>query len=286
MKSCPGTPAVRVAGGHLAVLRTRTFASSPSLAQESSSANRRKFAAALLALSSAVALAGVEPSTPDPSSVVIAGSLQNEAGCTGDWNPACAATALGYIASDDVWQGTFAIPAGNWEYLAALNGSFVESYGQHGELGGANVQLTLPAPTAVKFYYSHHTHWVTDSESAVIAVVPGNFQSEIGCPGDWQPDCLRSWLQDLDGDGIYRLTAHGVAAGNYECKVAIDESWTESYGQGGVPGGANIPFVQPFADYEIDFAYDAVTHILSVTTSLFSDPFETGTLAAWSVSPP
>ena len=286
MKSRPGTPAVRVAGGHLAVLRTRTFASSPSLAQESSSANRRFFATALLALSSVVALAEVDPSTPDPASVVIAGSLQTEAGCAGDWDPACATTALGYIASDDVWQGTFSIPAGSWEYKVALDGSWTESYGQHGQLYGSNLHLAVPALTAVKFYYSHRTHWVTDSESAVIAVVPGSFQSEIGCPGDWQPDCLRSWLQDLDGDGIYHLTAHGVAAGNYECKVAIDESWAENYGQGGVAGGANILFAQPYSDYQIDFAYDAATHILGVTTSLFSDPFETGTLAAWSVSPP
>ena len=44
--------------------------------------------------------------TPDPTSVTIAGSLQSEAGCAGDWDPACAATHLTYDATDDVWQGT------------------------------------------------------------------------------------------------------------------------------------------------------------------------------------
>ena len=76
----------------------------------------------------------------------------------------------------------------------------------------------------------------------VIAVAPGDFQSELGCSGDWQPDCLRSWLQDPDGDGIYAFSTKTLPAGNYEGKVAINEGWDENYGQGGVPGGANIPF--------------------------------------------
>ena len=48
--------------------------------------------------------------TPDPTRVTVAGSLQSEAGCAGDWDPACAVTHLTYDASDDVWQGTFACP--------------------------------------------------------------------------------------------------------------------------------------------------------------------------------
>ncbi len=57
--------------------------------------------------------------TPDPSSVTIAGSLQTAAGCPGDWDPACATTHLTYDAGDDVWQGTFTLPAGGYEYKAA-----------------------------------------------------------------------------------------------------------------------------------------------------------------------
>ncbi len=50
---------------------------------------------------------------------------------------------------------------------------------------------------------SRSTHWVTDNLNKAIATVPGNFQSELGCSGDWDPSCLRSWLQDPDGNGIY-----------------------------------------------------------------------------------
>jgi hypothetical protein len=62
-------------------------------------------------------------SAADPSSVTIAGSLQSEAGCPGDWDPACAGTHLSFDAGDDVWQGTFTLPAGAYEYKAALNDS-------------------------------------------------------------------------------------------------------------------------------------------------------------------
>src|ERR1044072_3904106 len=69
--------------------------------------------------------------TPAPLSVTVAGSLQSEAGCAGDWDPGCAVTHLTFDASDDVWQGTFTLPAGNYQYKAALNNTWDENYGRH-----------------------------------------------------------------------------------------------------------------------------------------------------------
>ncbi|MEZ4619450.1 MAG: hypothetical protein R2867_28640 [Caldilineaceae bacterium] len=120
-----------------------------------------------------------------------------------DWQPDCAATELTYDADDQVWQGTFTVPAGDWEYKTALNDSWDENYGAGAVAGGDNIPLSLAAATDVKFYYSHDSHWITDNVNAKIVTAPGNFQAALGCPGDWQPDCLRSWLQDADGDGVY-----------------------------------------------------------------------------------
>jgi len=202
--------------------------------------------------------------TLDPVSVTIAGSLQSELGCPGDWQPECAATHLGYDAADDVWQAVWAVPAGAWEYKAALNNSWDENYGANAALGGANIPLGLAGVTDVKFYYDHKSHWVIDNQNAVIATAAGSFQSEIGCPGDWDPGCLRSWLQDPDGDGLFTLTTTAIPAGNYEVKVTIDESWDENYGQGGVPGGPNIPFSVARNGSTVIFTYDAVSHTLSI----------------------
>jgi hypothetical protein len=214
--------------------------------------------AALVLLPSATA-------TPDPASVTIAGSLQSEVSCPGDWDPACAATHLAYDAADDVWQGTFSLPVGDYEYKAALNNAWDENYGLHAVLNGANVPTSLTSAGPVKFYYDHKTHWATDNKSAVIATAPGSFQSELGCPGDWDPGCLRSWLQDPDGNGIYTFETTALPAGSYETKVTINEDWAENYGLGGVPGGDNISFAVPFDHAPIAFSYDSTSHVLTIT---------------------
>lgn len=200
--------------------------------------------------------------TPDPLTVTIVGNLQSELGASGDWDPAAAATHLTYDANDHVWQASFVVPAGNWEYKVALNDSWDENYGFHAQQNGANIQLFLAEPTTVKFYYDHETHWVTDNMNSVIATVPGNFQSELGNSGDWDPGGLCTWLQDPDGNGFYEFTAV-LPAGNYECKVAINESWTENYGAGGMPGGANMPFTVT-EGIPIVFTYDPTIHILAI----------------------
>ncbi|HEV8249191.1 MAG TPA: alpha-amylase family glycosyl hydrolase [Gaiellaceae bacterium] len=200
--------------------------------------------------------------TPAPTSVTIAGSLQSELGCSGDWQQDCAATHLTYDASDQVWQGSFSVPAGSWEYKAPLNDSWTENYGANAQQDGPNIALDLASSTSVKFYYSHATHWITDDVNSVIATAPGDYQSELGCPGDWQPDCLRSWLQDPDGDGVYSFDAV-LPVGNYETKVAIDEGWAENYGAGGVPNGPNIALNVPSLD-PMRFSYNSATHVLTI----------------------
>ena len=166
-----------------------------------------------------------------------------------------------------MWQGTFTLPAGSYEYKAALNDSWTENYGLHAAPDGANIPLSLPSADSVKFYYDHESHWITDNHSSVIAVAPGSFQSELGCPGDWDPTCLRSWLQDPDGDGIYSFSTTKLPAGSYEAKVAINESWDTNYGQGGVLNGSNISFNVPVDGTQVTFGYDAATHVLTVTVA-------------------
>src|SRR3954469_14324350 len=91
----------------------------------------------------ALVLLPAATAAPDPSTVTIAGSLQSEAGCGGDWDPGCATTHLAYDAADDVWQGTFTLPAGSYEYKAALNDSWNENYGLHAGLNGANIPTSV-----------------------------------------------------------------------------------------------------------------------------------------------
>ena len=207
------------------------------------------------------------PAAAQPATVTIAGSLQQELGCSGDWQPECAATHLMLDPDDDVWQASFPVPAGSWEYKAALDGTWDENYGAGAVRDGPNIGLSLGEPDQVKFFYDDATHWVTDNQTSVIATVPGSFQSELGCASDWDPGCLRSWLQDADGDGVGRFSTSALPPGTYEAKVAIDETWGENYGAGGIRDGANIPFAVGSAGDVVTFSYDQVSHVLEVTVT-------------------
>jgi hypothetical protein len=230
-------------------------------------------ARALLAALSGAAFAGAEATAL--TTATIAGSLQSEAGCAGDWDPACVATRMDNVIGE-VFRLELALPAGSFEYKVAIDGGWSENYGAQGIANGANIPLTLGSPATVVFYYHHGTHWVTSSKTDVIATVPGSYQSEIGCSGDWAPECLLSWLQDADGGGVHRLTFSSFPVGGYEAKVAIDESWTENYGAGGVPGGPNIAFTVGSSGLRVDFSYDDASHVLTVHVSLFYEDFERG----------
>ena len=201
-----------------------------------------------------------------PAEVSVPGSFNSEIGCPGDWMPECDQAQLTLDPDDDIWKGTFSLPAGDWEYKVAIERSWSENYGAGGVRDGANIPLSLPAATEVTFYYDHGTHWVTTDVQDPIVTIPGSFQSELGCPADWDPACMRSWLQDLDGDGIYTFVTTQLPAGSYEAKVTHGLTWDENYGAGGVPDGPNIPFTVPPGS-RVTFTYDIASHVLTIATS-------------------
>lgn len=204
------------------------------------------------------------PVAEQPSLVVIPGSLQSVLGCPGDWAPDCEVTALTFDEVSGIWKGSFDLPAGNYEYKVALNGTWDVNFGGNADVGGPNIALNVPEDQTVSFYYDHGTNWVADSVRNVIASAPGSYQSEIGCAGDWAPECLRSWLQDPDGDGLYTFATGAIPAGDYEVKVALNESWALNYGLDGVQDGPNIPFNVPSDGTPVAFVFNSSTNILSV----------------------
>src|SRR5688572_21614532 len=66
----------------------------------------------------------------------------------------------------------------------------------------------------------------------------GSLQSELGCAGDWAPDCAETELTATGTAGVYAAD-FTVPAGTWEYKVAVNDSWDEAYGLNG--GGDNIP---------------------------------------------
>lgn len=219
--------------------------------------------AALVATLAVPAVAFAAP-VEQPSAVAVAGDFDTELGCASDWAPDCDQAQLARRGNDDVWSLTVTLPAGTYAYKAALNRSWAESYGQHASATGANIPLTVPAGgAAVTFLYDHATHWITDTIAGPVATAAGDFQSELGCPSDWSPDCLRSWLQDPDGDGTSTFTTTAIPPGGYQAKATLGMSWDVNYGEDGVPGGPNIAFTVT-AGQPTTFSFDADSHTMTV----------------------
>src|SRR3954454_20203408 len=89
----------------------------------------------------------------------------------------------------------------------------------------------------------------------------GDLQSELGCPGDWQPDCAKTQLTRVGDSSVFQGRFE-VPAGAWLLKVALNGSWDESYGKDG--GSDNIPLVLAGAA-TLDFSYDHTTHRVGIT---------------------
>ena len=206
-----------------------------------------------------------DPPATQPASVVPAGTHNSEMGCATDWEPACVDAQLTLDAKDKIWKGAFTLPTGPYSYKAALNGDWTENYGERGVRDGANISYeTLDGE--VTFYYDPTTHWATSDEETAIITAPGDFQSELGCPADFSPDCMRPWLQDKDGDGVFSWATTQIPAGTWHFKVAHGLSLAENYGDGGVANGGNMTVTVPSSSAKTSFTYDAATHLTSVTS--------------------
>ncbi|MGB8648802.1 MAG: alpha-amylase family glycosyl hydrolase [Anaerolineae bacterium] len=204
-------------------------------------------AAMMLALASSVPTVSAAP-----ASVSLVGNFENAAtgGACADWTPACAAAHL-TDKGNGVWRGAFSVPAqSDGQYKMALDDSWNVSYaGNHTKFG--NTTLVTGATQTVVFYYDDKTHAVLDNVMDKVATVAGDFQSKIGCPGDWQPDCVRSLMVDPDGDGIYMFETTSIPVGSYQFKVARDEQWNTSY-----PGG-NVTFSVTKSGQDVRFYWDS-----------------------------
>jgi pullulanase-type alpha-1,6-glucosidase len=211
--------------------------------------------------------------TPEPTRVTVPGSFNSELGCPGDWQPDCGDGQTSTPAppkgndlerqGNGVWARTLGpIPAGSYEYKLALNGGWDENYGSDFKRNGPNFSVSLAAATAIRYYYDHKTHYIANDLANTIYTVPGNFNSELGCAGDWQPECLRTFMSDVDGDGVFSFSTEAIPAGSYEFKVASDESWSNpNYGG---PGGSNVAFTVPAAGIAVTFTFDSATNAVGV----------------------
>ncbi|MEJ1192575.1 alpha-amylase family glycosyl hydrolase [Pseudarthrobacter sp. CCNWLW207] len=201
---------------------------------------------------------------PQPDSVTVAGNLNLQMGC-GEWDPACPQAMMTLDPADKIWRLTVDLPAGQYEYKAALNGNWDVNYGAGGVLNGANIVLDHPGGP-VTFRYDNSSHILTAVYAAQqpgAVAIAGSLDTELGCAADWDPACDQAQLTLDPATLVWKLSVPALPAGTYEFKAALDRDWGVNYGAGGVPNGGNISYTHDGGP--VTFRYDHFTHLLTAS---------------------
>jgi len=191
--------------------------------------------------------------------------------------PAQGADVFGTIevrATADPERATHAVrierslDGGAWQTLATDSSSPVYTYGDNISAIPVGTEIRYRAilnePDGTEVVSSIRTVTRTAPQPLVSSVTAaGSLQSEMGCAGDWDPACAASHLAFDANDGLWKGT-FPIAAGSYEYKVAIDDSWDVNYGAGGAAGGSNIGISVP-TGATVTFIWDQVTHAVTHT---------------------
>jgi pullulanase-type alpha-1,6-glucosidase len=125
----------------------------------------RRRLSVLVAGSAVVASLGLAASAPAVAApgdrtITVAGSLQSELGCPGDWDPGCTATDLTRVGTTTAYARVFDIPAGSYEFKVAVDHGWDENYGAGGVENGPNIPLVLRGPASVELSYDDASHRV------------------------------------------------------------------------------------------------------------------------------
>jgi len=205
--------------------------------------------------------------------VSLMGNLQDELGCTYDYDYGCDHPVLEFNSSSGAWEGNFTLPAGCYTYLVkeTFGCSNVTLYGENGWAWGNEIELYVPFEGEVMFSYDPQTHIINSTPSgsapqeATKVSLIGNLQDELGCALDYDYECDNPELLYNFSSGAWE-GSFILPAGcySYQVKEIFGCNNVTLYGENGYPWGNEIHLFVP-ADLKITFSYDPLTHIVSTT---------------------
>ena len=148
------------------------------------------------------------------------------------------------------------VPAANYEYKIAINGSWDENYGAGGVRDGANHSVTVPEQMDVTVYYNHTTHNSVTSVTYVFAdvVLSG---SGIGTVK----------LEDRGLTGIYSGSVY-MAAGTYTDVKLTADGREYAFSEVVVTSGKDVTF---YLDIVTGIYYCDASDIPLDTASIYYD---------------
>ena len=203
---------------------------------------------------------------PQPGSVTIAGSLQSELGCPGDWQPDCAGTHLAFDADRRRLAGDLRRPGGQLGVQGGAQRQLGRELRRRTRPATApNIGLTLAAPTAVKFYYDHATHWVTTTATRdrhragqlpERARLPRRLAARTACARGCRTRTATASTPSRRGPSRRAATRR---------RSRSTRAGTRTTARAASRAAPTSPSPCPPPCTEIFFSFDAVTHVLTVS---------------------
>ena len=195
---------------------------------------------------------------------VLVGNLMSNNDLGNDWAPDNLSGRLNKY-KNGIYEGSFDLKAGQYEYKIAMNKSWDESYGNEGQ----NIVLNLAEDSKVIFRLDYKNKVVYDSVNnpekfKLEANLVGNIEDLIQGGENWNP--ANDVELDYVGGGVFEKTFElnqDTMANDYELqyKVAYDNSW--SNGEVGDNVVVNIPAgtekITIVGNYLENYATDSIT---------------------------
>ncbi|MFH1865883.1 MAG: carbohydrate-binding module family 20 domain-containing protein [Candidatus Eisenbacteria bacterium] len=183
----------------------------------------------------------------------IVGSMQG-------WDPADPAYDLA-ITGSGVYELTTPLLAGFYEYKVTET-----DFWDGNDFPGANQSFTLAADGDVIWFVNLGANvGVKEGDEFVFhhmnpPIVAGDMQSELG-GADWDAgDTVNSVMFNGLVDGVWEFTAVIAPAGDYQCKVVLNNNWDQDT-------GANVSFHSDGVN-PVTFTYDMSNNTTGVSTQV------------------
>ena len=187
-----------------------------------------------------------------------------------------------------IWDANGAIP-GYEQYQTTWPGSPIEA--DEVNSGWYNVSVTVEENTGFSFIFNDGTKQTGDLSTGTLDVtthlwvVDGNVLKSapagwldssrtVHVPGTFPGPSWDAGSNQMTYDaelGLYVYTFQDVPAANYEYKIAINKSWSENYGAGGVKDGPNMSVSVP-ETMDVTVYYNDNSHLSATSvTYIFAD---------------
>ena len=201
----------------------------------------------------------------------------------GEWTGDYDYTANIYFQKPDSWDDTINVYTWDGVDMGAWPGTAVEE--DTVNEGWYKVSVTVAENTGFNFIFNDGTNQTGDLSSGTLDVttnlwvVNGKVQTtapagfvdpnrKVYVPGTFPGPSWDAASNQMTYDpelGLYTCTFQDVPAANYEFKIAVNGSWAENYGAGGVKDGSNIAVTVPetmdVTVYYNDKTHNAVTNV-------------------------